>query len=49
MKRWEYKFLPDLSQPNCNELGAEGWELVSVTQVAGGVKFWYFFKRLLED
>ncbi len=29
MTRWEYRVLHDLSLPQLNELGEEGWEIVT--------------------
>jgi hypothetical protein len=29
---WEYKMVQDLDQSDMNQLGAEGWELVAVTE-----------------
>lgn len=48
---WEYKvfaftnnYVDDESLKKMNELGAEGWELVGVSEFTGGSRF-CFFKR----
>jgi len=45
---WEYKYINDAGEAQLNELGAQGWELVSATSWArensGGTNF--FFKRV---
>ena len=40
---WEYKVVGDLSEQHLNELGSQGWEIVS-TVVDGGV-FAIYLKR----
>jgi hypothetical protein len=40
---WEYKIVSESQKVAMNELGAEGWELVAVTN--GGAEEVYFFKR----
>jgi hypothetical protein len=45
---WEYRLEPVEGVPNepmMNALGADGWELVGVIPVAGGVQL--YFKRLV--
>ena len=40
---WEYKLLDVWTEERTSGLGAEGWELVAVEPIPGGVKA--FFKR----
>lgn len=47
MKKFEYVELNDLSQEQLNEVGLEGWELISVVSVFSGVSF--YFKREIEN
>ncbi len=47
---WEYRAVPgNAYRPDdaaLNDLGAQGWELVGMTQLGGsGTTPWYFFKR----
>jgi len=43
--KWEYRILPSGQDgtEQCNDLGAQGWELVSV--VAHPASSYYYFKR----
>ncbi|MEO6392156.1 MAG: hypothetical protein ABIP75_09915 [Pyrinomonadaceae bacterium] len=40
---WEYKIVGESEKVALNDLGAQGWELVAVTN--GGAEEVYFFKR----
>jgi hypothetical protein len=40
---WEYKIVSESEKVTMNDLGAQGWELVAVTN--GGAEEVYFFKR----
>lgn len=40
---WEYKIVGESEKLALNDLGAQGWELVAVTN--GGAEEVYFFKR----
>lgn len=47
---WEYKLVDSPSEKKCNELGAEGWELVTITTKGGSSSMsmtspLYAFKR----
>lgn len=43
---WEYKFEYDVREKKANELGAQGWELVSVSLTSGSSSVnEYAFKR----
>jgi Domain of unknown function (DUF4177) len=48
-RRWEYKTVTKLKQDDdaLNELGQQGWELVSATHL-GGTNVRAFFKRPVE-
>ena len=53
MQRWEYKqvVIPGnvATKTNLDDLGAQGWELVSVfMRYVGGWETIFFFKRLVE-
>jgi hypothetical protein len=41
--QWEYKIVAESDKIPLNNLGAEGWELVAVTN--GGAEEVYYFKR----
>ena len=41
--QWEYKIVTESEKIEMNDLGAQGWELVAVTN--GGAEEVYFFKR----
>jgi hypothetical protein len=41
--QWEYKLQYNINEKKCNELGEDGWELVSVADVKGLTT--YAFKR----
>jgi hypothetical protein len=43
--QWEYKFLGNLSEEECNRLGAEGWELAVARAGGGGGSNALIFKR----
>lgn len=48
MKKYEYKTVPhttELPEPYLNELGEEGWELVSFAVTEVEIKYIYVFKR----
>jgi hypothetical protein len=48
--RWEYTVLNvkyTLFEEEANKLGAQGWELVSVSGVGSTTTPWYHFKRRL--
>lgn len=50
MQQWEYaSILNDgpASRDTLNELGSQGWELVTVIQGAQTLQLLYIFKRLL--
>ena len=47
MKQFEYLIRPDMFKGALNELGKEGWELVSVMLTNYGTPE-YFFKREIE-
>lgn len=58
MKKWEYKHVnAKMSETELNQLGRQGWELVSHTGIAtsdflggaGQFKQYYVFKRPIED
>jgi hypothetical protein len=40
---WEYKIVNESDKVSLNELGAQGWELVTVEM--GGAQEVYYFKR----
>ena len=40
---WEYKVVSESDKVSLNEMGAQGWELVTV--VMGGAQDVYYFKR----
>lgn len=40
---WEYKVVSETDKVSLNELGAQGWELVTVEM--GGAQEVYYFKR----
>jgi hypothetical protein len=40
---WEYKIVSESDKVALNDLGAQGWELVAVTN--GGAEEVYYFKR----
>ena len=40
---WEYKSLANASDAALNELGAQGWELITVVNFRGGTA--YYLKR----
>ncbi|HEY0544001.1 MAG TPA: hypothetical protein VGC91_01290 [Pyrinomonadaceae bacterium] len=40
---WEYKVVSETDKVSLNDLGAQGWELVTV--VMGGAQEVYYFKR----
>ena len=40
---WEYKIVGESEKVALNDLGAQGWELIAVTN--GGAEEVYFFKR----
>ena len=46
---WEYKYGYELSDEECNAMGREGWELVSVVTTGenGDWRLHYHFKRPL--
>lgn len=41
---WEYKVVSETEKISLNELGAQGWELVTVEM--GGAQEVYYFKRM---
>jgi lipopolysaccharide export system protein LptC len=41
---WEYKVVSESDKITLNEMGAQGWELVTV--VMGGAQDVYYFKRV---
>ena len=41
---WEYKIVNESDKVSLNDLGAQGWELVTVEM--GGAQEVYYFKRL---
>ncbi len=41
---WEYKVVSETDKISLNELGAQGWELVTVEM--GGAQEVYYFKRM---
>jgi len=41
--QWEYKIVSESEKVALNDLGAQGWELVAVTN--GGAEEVYYFKR----
>ena len=41
---WEYKIVNESDKVSLNELGAQGWELVTVEM--GGAQEVYYFKRI---
>ncbi len=46
--KWEYKAVEsDEIKEHLNELGREGWELITIERIAN-LKF-YWFKRLIEE
>lgn len=48
MKKYEYKVVnhtQELPEPYLNELGEEGWELVSLVATEVEIKYIYVFKR----
>jgi hypothetical protein len=48
MKKYEYKVInhtQELPEPYLNELGEEGWELVSLVATEVEIKYIYVFKR----
>lgn len=52
MKKWEYNcFYEQISRQNLNNLGSEGWELVShsATSNLGMTSHYYVFKRELKE
>lgn len=48
MKKWEYYYERNLNSTRANELGSEGWELVSVALVDPPSGVLFFFKRELK-
>jgi hypothetical protein len=52
MKKWEYKIIENQTNEYfLNELGKEGWELVSLVYVVSGLfmDWQYTFKREIEE
>jgi hypothetical protein len=46
MQKWEYKTTDSLDEQSMNQLGNEGWELVSVTSENDWSQYRYlYFKR----
>lgn len=45
MKLWTYKIERNPTEPRLNELGQEGWELISVVGEGGGLAYSAFLKR----
>ncbi len=49
MQRWEYKFVFNLDENMANSLGDQGWELVTVYFIEGGLgvhaSTCFYFKR----
>lgn len=43
--QWEYKIAYDMSTEQLNELGAQGWELVSAVVRCEGCSMNLYFKR----
>jgi hypothetical protein len=41
---WEYKIVNESEKVSLNEMGAQGWELVTVAM--GGAEEVYYFKRI---
>lgn len=49
-QQWEYKFEYSMRESKANELGKEGWELVSISLTSGGSSVReYAFKRKKSD
>lgn len=49
-QQWEYKFEYSMRESKANELGKEGWELVSISLTSGGSSVReYAFKRPKRD
>jgi len=44
-QKWEYKKETHLDEAGMNKLGAQGWELVSVSSDRDGNNKYYLFKR----
>ena len=47
MNKYEYNMVTDKERPDFNDIGEEGWELVSV-DTDGDNKTWFYFKREIE-
>lgn len=53
MKKWEYKPQKNISTEEMNELGLQGWELVSTNVVlhpnnSNDVNVYYFYKKEIQ-
>ena len=48
MQKWEYKMIEkSITESQLNELGKDGWELISVVLKATWIGHLFFFKRLV--
>ena len=49
MEQWEYKIIDkSISESQLNELGKDGWELVSVVLKATWIGHLFFFRRRVQ-